>query len=132
MYKKTILFVDDDPIALQLIQDAFRKILGNSVRYERASTAQEAEELIMEEMIRTGKLPAIIVSDWMMPGKKGDQFLKEVKRTYPEIQLILHSGKTDNAQIEQVHNSARLLCALPKPWDGRTYVDKIFTAISAA
>ncbi|MFW5658364.1 MAG: response regulator [Bacteroidota bacterium] len=132
MSKKTILFVDDDPIALQLVMDEFRKVFANTVRYERATTAEEAEELIMEEMVLSGRLPAIIVCDWMMPGKKGDQFMKEVKEMYPEISLILHSGLANKAEVERIEDSASLLCSLPKPWDGKTYVDRIFKALSAA
>lgn len=132
MSKKSILFVDDDPIALQLVLDEFRKVFANTVRYERATTAEEAEELIMEEMILNGRLPAIIVCDWMMPGKKGDQFMREIKEMYPEINLILHSGMANDEEVARIEKSAALLCSLPKPWDGKAYVDKIFSALMAA
>lgn len=128
--KKTILFVDDDPIAMGLLIEEFKKVFGSSVSYEKATTAEEAEEIILEELAIKGRLPSMIVSDWMMPGKRGDQFLKEIRKMYPEIKLVLHSGLADQALVDDLNEQADLLCALPKPWNGKQNVERIFQAIS--
>jgi DNA-binding NtrC family response regulator len=128
--KKTILFVDDDPVSIKLIINEFKKVFGSSVQYEKANDAKEAEEIIMEYLSYKGTLPSLIVSDWMMPGKRGDHFLKDVADVYPEIALVLHSGMASNETVNMLEKDAELLCFLPKPWDGKLNIDKIFRALS--
>jgi len=130
MKKKTILFVDDDPVSIKLIINEFKKVFGSSVHYEKAHDAKEAEEIILEYLSFKGQLPALIVSDWMMPGKRGDHFLKDVSDVYPEIPLILHSGLATTETVSRLQDEFDLLCFLPKPWDGKHNIDKIFQALS--
>ena len=127
---KTVLFVDDDPVAMKLIIENFKKVFGPSLKCEKASNAQEAEEAILELLTERGALPSLIVSDWMMPGKRGDQFLIEVNHNYPEIPLVLHSGLARQDTVDTIRTSCELLCALPKPWDGKAEVDKLFAVLS--
>jgi CheY-like chemotaxis protein len=132
MSKRTILFVDDDPIALRMIIDQFKKHFGLSFRYEKASSAQEAEEVILTELSIRGQLPALIVSDWLMPGKRGDEFLQDLARFYPEIPLILHSGHADEQLEHELIEKAGLLCKLSKPWNGQEHIRTIHQAIQLA
>jgi CheY-like chemotaxis protein len=130
MRKKIILLVDDDPVALKMITETFRNVFGNALQYERASTAEEAEETILELLTLRGQLPSMIVTDWMMPGKRGDQFLREVHENYPEIPLVLCSGLANDETVQHIQNQSALLCSLPKPWDGRAEIGKIFQVLT--
>jgi CheY-like chemotaxis protein len=129
--KKTVLFVDDDPVAMKLLIESFKKVFGLALHYEKAANAQEAEEAIIELLSIRGSLPSMIVSDWMMPGKRGDEFLTEVNQNYPEIPLVLHSGLARQDTVDTIRKACDLLCALPKPWDGRTEIDKLFGVLSS-
>lgn len=123
--KKIILFVDDDPVALQLIVEEFKKRFGNKYRYEKAENALEASELMQEYYDESGILPILVVSDWMMPAKRGDDFLIETNQKYPNIQLVLHSGLADKSIQGYLEERCELLCVLNKPWDGEKDFDKI-------
>ncbi len=129
--KKTILFVDDDPVAMKLVMEHFKRVFGSAMHYEKAANAAEAEEAIVELLHERGTLPALIVSDWMMPGKRGDQFLIEIGQNYPEIPLVLHSGLARQDTVDTIRKSCDLLCALPKPWDGKAEVEKLFKVLAA-
>ena len=41
----------------------------------------------------------IIVSDWLMPGMKGDEFLIQVHQKFPHIVKVLLTGQADSEAI---------------------------------
>lgn len=128
--RKTILFVDDDQVALRLIVETFKQMFENEFAFLLASDAEEAEELLMEELTYKGKLPSLIVCDWILPGKRGDHFLDEIAEVYPEIKLILHSGLSDPALEARLKDSCNLVCSLKKPWDGSQHKDLIIDSLN--
>lgn len=128
--KKSLLFIDDDPVALRLVVDTFRGLLGKAFNFLRASNAEEAEEVLMEELTQRGSLPTLIVCDWILPGKRGDHFLDEIGEQYPEIRLVLHSGLADAALEARLKSSCNLVCSLQKPWDGQQHRNLILEALS--
>ncbi len=123
--KPLLLFIDDDPIALDLIVKEFRSRLGDGLQYEKAQSAAEAHELIAEEIRDNGRLPAMVICDYMMPEKMGDQFLIELHEQYPQIPLVLHSGLADASTVNYIKQNCKLLASLPKPWDGVSQLDTI-------
>ena len=129
--KKTILFVDDDPVYLKQIADQFRELYGTKeFRFEKANNADEAEEVIVDELSDTGQLPVLMIVDWLMPGKRGDELIELVSKLYPEIPQILHSALAQEDIIEKIENlDVNFVCNLPKPWDGETYLEEISKTI---
>ena len=59
----------------------------------------------------------LIVSDWLMPGIKGDEFLETVHGRYNGIQAIMVTGQADREAIDRVLKGAWASHVLPKPWD---------------
>lgn len=122
---KMILFVDDDRVYLKYLIHKFKEVLGNAYEYEKANSAEDAHEVISDEIATSGNLPALMLVDWMMPGKRGDKLLIEVNQLYPEISLILHSGLADEKTHEMIAQKSDILCSLRKPWDGKEHLDLI-------
>jgi response regulator RpfG family c-di-GMP phosphodiesterase len=58
----------------------------------------------------------LILSDWLMPGMKGDEFLIAVKRRYPSIRSILVTGQADSRAVERVRKEAGTERVIFKPW----------------
>jgi len=52
--------------------------------YKLAESAEEAMELI-EELEEDEAEIMLIISDWLMPGKKSDEFVIEIHKHYPKI-----------------------------------------------
>ena len=88
--EKTILVVDDSPVALEIITDDLTEA-GYTVL--TASTPQEAMGVVA-----SGYKPDLILVDVMMPGMNGDEFCKMVK-SKPEtkdIPVVFVSTKDDS------------------------------------
>jgi CheY-like chemotaxis protein len=79
----TVLVVDDDPVYLDL---AALILAEEGMATVSASSAAEALGLI--EAIR----PALILSDFSMPGASGLDLLEATRERWPDIPFILWSG----------------------------------------
>lgn len=115
MEKIVILCVDDEKIILDSIKAQLKENYGNSFFYETAQSAVEAFDIIDELMIDE-KVKLIIISDWLMPVVKGDEFLIKVHNKYPNSLKILLTGQADDNLIEKTKKEAHLFKCLKKPW----------------
>jgi CheY-like chemotaxis protein len=112
---KAILCVDDERIVLVSLRDQIAKHFGDRYRYEVAESADEAWEVIEELSDDNIKL-LIIVSDWLMPGMRGDEFLMQVHAQFPGIVTVLLTGHADEAAIARARQYANLHAYIAKPW----------------
>ncbi len=115
MSKSAILCVDDEVIILDALKEQLRRRFGARYLYETAGDAVEAWEVI-DELCGADIDVLIIVSDWLMPGIKGDEFLAQVHRRHPKIVTVLLTGQADEAAVERARRNANLHACLHKPW----------------
>lgn len=116
MTRAAILCVDDEPVVLQTLKEQLRRRFGNRFLYETASDADAAWEVI-DELYAERIDILLIVSDWLMPGTRGDEFLALVHQRYPAIACMLLTGQADADAIERARRGAALIACLHKPWD---------------
>lgn len=129
MYKPAILCVDDEKNVLDSLKAQLKSAFGNSYRYEVAEDASEALELIYE--LTEEKITIIIiVSDWLMPGMRGDDFLIQVHQQFPQTIKIMLTGQADETSIERTRQAANLYRCLMKPWSERELVEAIESALT--
>ena len=121
--------VDDEKMILESLKRQLRRAFRDAYSYEVAQDADEALELI-EELNESAMLIIIIVSDWLMPGMRGDEFLITVHQQFPNIIKILLTGQADEAAIERVRLEANLYCCLHKPWSQEELVETIQSALA--
>jgi CheY-like chemotaxis protein len=112
-----ILFVDDDPVTLELMGQA-SKLLGH-----QSLLAKSGAQAL--EMVARNK-PGLIFLDMMMPEKSGLEVLAELK-SMPETQsipvIILSAGTSaDDRIICQLAGATEYL---PKPLPLQTLMDTI-------
>ena len=112
---KAILCVDDERIVLVSLRDQITKHFGDRYRYEVAESADEAWEVI-EELCAEAIKVLVIVSDWLMPGMRGDEFLIQVHERFPSIVTVLLTGHADEAAISRARQYANLHAYIAKPW----------------
>lgn len=115
MNKKAIVCVDDENIILDSLAEQIENIFGSEFIYENAENAEEGMDLL-EELTDEGIKVMVIVSDWLMPGKKGDEFLIEVHNKFPEIVKIMLTGQADVSALENAKTNANLYAHIGKPW----------------
>ena len=113
--RDAILCVDDEPIILQGLRDQLERHFGDRYHYEFAESANEAFD-VMNELHEEAFRILIIVSDWLMPHMKGDEFLIQVHQRFPDIALIMLTGQADDEAIARLNEKARLDACLRKPW----------------
>lgn len=128
MTKPVILCVDDEKFVLDSLKRQLRSSFGNAYCYEVAQDAEEALELI-QELSTEAIMIIIIVSDWLMPGMRGDEFLIRVHRQLPHIIKILLTGQADEVAIERARVEANLYRCLHKPWSQEELVETIQSAL---
>jgi CheY-like chemotaxis protein len=125
---KAILCVDDERIVLVSLRDQISKHFGDRYRYEVAESADEAWEVI-EELSNDDIKVLVIVSDWLMPGMRGDEFLIRVHERFPSIVTVLLTGHADETAIERARQYANLHAYIAKPWAEETLIDIIQSGI---
>lgn len=113
---KAILIVDDEPLILMALRRELRAGLGPAYIYETAGDGEEGLEIV-EELVATGVRVVLVVSDWLMPGMKGDEFLLELRRRHPEIKTIMMTGQADESQVERIRQAGALDAFFFKPWN---------------
>ncbi len=126
MDKKAIMLVDDEAIILMSMVQELRTALGQSYRYETARSMQEAREL-MAELAVDGVSLVACVSDWLMPGGRGDELLFEVRREYPAAVLIIVSGYSDDGEVDRACRDLGIAARIHKPW-GRMQIARVLEA----
>jgi response regulator RpfG family c-di-GMP phosphodiesterase len=114
-----------------LIDNAIQAMNYNRYFYELAESVEEAWEVI-EELYEEGIRIIIVISDWLMPGIKGDEFLIQIHRRFPDIVTIMLTGQADEAAIERTRRLASLHACITKPWSERTLIGKIKSGLAKA
>ncbi|MDF0556098.1 response regulator [Kamptonema sp. UHCC 0994] len=124
MSKPFILCVDDEKVVLQSLKAQLRKAFGDAYSYEIAENATDALDLI-DELNDEDISILLIISDWLMPGMKGDEFLIRVHEKFPKIVKIMLTGQADDLAIKRAQKSANLYRCLFKPWSEVELIEAI-------
>ena len=128
MFSSAILCVDDEILILESLKEQLKRCFGKRYFYEIAQSATEAWEVIEDLQIQ-GIQILVIVSDWLMPGIKGDEFLIQVHQRFPQNITVMLTGQADEAAIEQARQQANLYACLHKPWTEAELVQIITSAL---
>jgi two-component system NtrC family sensor kinase len=108
-----VLAVDDEPAILNCLR---RELKKEPYQLITATSGPEGLELLAQCQ-RQQALPAVVVSDYRMPGMDGVTFLEEVKARYPEIQRVLLTAYASPQVLEDAINRCEIYRFLQKPWE---------------
>ena len=128
MSESAILCVDDEVVILDSLKEQLKRKFGDRFIYEMAESAEEAWEVIEELEADEIKI-IVIVSDWLMPGTKGDEFLIQIHQRFPQLITVMLTGQADETAIERAKQEANLHACLSKPWTEEELSQIIITAI---
>ncbi len=81
-----ILAVDDEPSVLSFLTRALRRF---GYRVEAASSARDAEELLLADPYRFG----MVILDLTLPDMPGDHLLARLRAERPALPVLLISGR---------------------------------------
>jgi DNA-binding NtrC family response regulator len=129
MCNAAIICVDDEVSILKALKEQLKRCFGNQYIYEVAQSAEEAW-IVIDELEQEGIKILTIVSDWLMPNVKGDQFLAEVHLKFPDVVTVMLTGQADEVAIERARQQANLYACIYKPWAEEELHQVIRTALS--
>ncbi|WIT13190.1 response regulator [Paucibacter sediminis] len=119
-----LLCVDDEVIVLSALRDQLRKAYGARHLIEIAESAEEGLE-ILGELSGQGLVPLVVISDFLMPGMKGDEFLIQARQRFPYVVTVLLSGQVSDAAVDRVRQQGHLDSMIAKPWDAQALLGSI-------
>ncbi|MGB0560880.1 MAG: response regulator [Spirulinaceae cyanobacterium] len=128
MVDAAILCVDDEVSILKSLEIELRETFADRYLYEFAESGLEALE-ILAELCSEGIRTLIVVSDWLMPGMKGDDLLIQIHHDYPEIVTVMLTGQADEAAVQRACEQAGLYSCLHKPWQADELTQIIHAAL---
>jgi CheY-like chemotaxis protein len=124
MSKKAIMCVDDEVIILLSIIQELKRSFGDKYLYEQAIDASSALDIVQELFERDIRV-IFVITDWLMPGMKGDEFLEIIHERYPAIKAIMITGQADKQAIERIKEKDCVLAVFGKPWKQAEIVELI-------
>jgi len=110
--KATVLIVDDDIRALESLE----RVLVDDFDVRTARSAAEAAKVLKTDWVQ------VILCDQRMPGTTGVEFLKDVRRRWPDVVRIMISAYTDPDEILAAVNEAGIYQYVTKPWEPQQLV----------
>lgn len=131
MQNTAILCVDDEEVILESLKEQLKRKFNGQYIYEVAQSAAEAWDII-EELQEEGIKILMVVSDWLMPEIKGDEFLIEVHNKFPNIIKVMLTGQADREAIERTQKEANLFACLHKPWTEDELANAIISGLEVA
>lgn len=129
MSKPVILCVDDERIVLDSLRTQLAAAFGDTYIYEGAEDAEEALDLI-NDLNEEGISVILIISDWLMPGIRGDELLIQIHKDYPNVIKIMLTDQADEVAIDRAKKQANLHRCLSKPWSEDHLLETIKSGLS--
>lgn len=126
--KGVLLCVDDEVIVLAVLKEILLCEFGNKYIIETAESASEGLEVI-SDLLKDGYKIMLILSDWLMPGMKGDEFLIKAHELTSNTVNILLSGQVEESVVRHIDTEAGLHYCLPKPWDRKELLEAISSGL---
>lgn len=109
--KPALLIVDDDKLVLSSLKSLF--LLETDYELLLFDDAAEA-------MAEARRRPIdLVISDFLMPGMNGVEFLGRLRETQPDAIRILLTGYADKESAIEAINKVGLYHYLEKPWDNQ-------------
>jgi two-component system response regulator HupR/HoxA len=102
-----ILVVDDEDAILESLE----LTLGSEYEIFTATSGEEGLEILAREQV------ALVISDQVMPGMNGVEFLEKVIELNPRAIRMMLTGYSDMPSLIRAINEGRIYRYIPKPWE---------------
>lgn len=122
--------IDDEQSVLNSLIIQLRDNLGDQYVYEAAMSADEALD-VMEDLKNNNTEILVVVSDYIMPGMKGDELLIKIYNKYPDIIKIMLTGQATLEGVINAINNAKIYRYIAKPWEKNDLIITIQEAIKS-
>lgn len=125
----SILLVDDDAFILEVLRIQLERILPDNIVVERASSGEEGLDLVQELTKSTETPLALIVSDYLMPGILGSDFLIQAHAINPRAKKMMLTGQAEVENVLKVLHHMELFRYVGKPWEPEMMNHAVLNAV---
>jgi response regulator RpfG family c-di-GMP phosphodiesterase len=112
---RTVLFVDDEQSIRNAIERMF--IERDDMRCLFAASGQEGLDILEKEEVW------VVMSDYLMPGMRGIEFLSKVKGRWPDVIRIMMTAYADLSIAIDAINKSEAYRFVTKPWKNQELID---------
>jgi response regulator RpfG family c-di-GMP phosphodiesterase len=118
---RTVLFVDDE----QSIRNALERMYleRDDLRCLFAASGPEALELMEQQEV------SVVVSDYLMPGMRGIEFLSKIKARWPQTLRIMMTAYADLSIAIDAINKSEAFRFVTKPWNNSELMETVDEAL---
>ena len=114
--KETILVVEDGEavrnlVCLMLVQNGYRVLEARDGRHALRVCETHPEPI------------QLVLTDLVMPNMKGAELAERLRRSRPDLRILLMSGYTDEPVVQRLGRSS--VAFLPKPFTSVELVEKV-------
>ena len=128
--RKIVFCVDDNVDVLNALRRQLRRGLAGKARIEVASGASMALDR-MEMLSSQERVAIVIVSDWLMPNMRGDEFIAEVERRFGQLPVLVLSGHITPEAEASMKDKPQVLEVMPKPWPDDLLLKHVHEALES-
>jgi len=121
---QTILIVDDEEIITYSL--SMHLSLSTNLNVITSNDPVNALKEIQNKDID------LVISDYLMPGMNGIEFLTQVKKINNDITLILLTGYADKENVIKAVNQVGVYYYIEKPWDNDSLIKVINNGLEKA
>ena len=118
---RTVLFVDDEQSIRNSIERMYLE--RDDVRCLFAASGQEGLDILQREEVW------VVVSDYLMPGMRGIEFLAEAKAARPETVRIMMTAYADITVAIDAINKSEAYRFVTKPWNNKELMATVDEAL---
>ncbi|WP_161627711.1 hybrid sensor histidine kinase/response regulator [Eisenibacter elegans] len=122
--KQVILCVDDEKLILDSLKKQLKRYFEELFLIEIAESAEEALALF-DELRQEGHDIPLVITDFTMPGMRGDELLRRIHQYSPNTLNILLTGQATVEGVRNIINQAGLFMYLVKPWSAEELVSTV-------
>lgn len=127
--KGYIVCVDDEAGVLETLKEQLSETFSQTHEILTAISAEEALELI-DEITSSNEIVELIITDQVMPGMKGDEFLAHIQPKLPDTIKILLTGQAGLDSAINAINKGGLNRYIEKPWNIKSLREDISSLIA--
>ena len=91
------------------------KLRSTEYHVEAYNDPVEAAEVV-EENATHGIQPSVFIVDFQMPAMRGDEFVRKMKRNYPQSKIIMLSGNSNVLLVSELEEEGLMDYYISKPW----------------
>lgn len=113
--RRLVLCVDDNPEVLQALRRELRMGLEQSARIEVAADAAQALARLEAIAPEPGEA-VVIVSDWLMPGMRGEHLIEAIAARWGPLGTIVLSGHISAEATTRLRTMPQVEDVMAKPW----------------